>query len=176
VIANQYQNRDLFWALRGGGGGTYGVVTSVTIRSYPEIPVVISKLNFKTKVEDASFWDAVAEQCDALPELMDGGNAGEINLFRKPDAEAEGGPDIFSAMTWYTMGVDDMAEADKRFSSLVMLSIKLEFHMPIPLRQFPKSVPFSPPQRASNSGVSGNSTAQLLYLTTPYHPPEDAER
>ena len=35
VVANSYQNKDLFWALRGGGGGTWGVVTSVTYRTHP---------------------------------------------------------------------------------------------------------------------------------------------
>ena len=38
VIANPYQNEDLFWALRGGGGGTWGVVTSVTYRTHPSTP------------------------------------------------------------------------------------------------------------------------------------------
>ena len=31
-IANAYTNPDLFWALKGGGGGTFGVVTKVTLR------------------------------------------------------------------------------------------------------------------------------------------------
>jgi hypothetical protein len=35
VIANPYQNKDLFWALRGGGGGTFGVVTKMTLKTYP---------------------------------------------------------------------------------------------------------------------------------------------
>jgi FAD/FMN-containing dehydrogenase len=35
VIANACQNRDLFWALRGGGGGTFGVVTRVTLMTHP---------------------------------------------------------------------------------------------------------------------------------------------
>ena len=35
VVANQYLNQDLFWALRGGGGGTWGVVTSVTYKTHP---------------------------------------------------------------------------------------------------------------------------------------------
>jgi len=35
VIANAYQNKDLFWALRGGGGGTWGVVTSVSYKTHP---------------------------------------------------------------------------------------------------------------------------------------------
>lgn len=34
-IANACQNQDLFWALRGGGGGTYGVVTRVTLLTHP---------------------------------------------------------------------------------------------------------------------------------------------
>jgi len=38
VIANPYRNKDLFWALRGGGGGTWGVVTSVTYKTHPSTP------------------------------------------------------------------------------------------------------------------------------------------
>jgi len=33
--ANAFQNTDLFWALRGGGGGTWGVVVEVTSKTYP---------------------------------------------------------------------------------------------------------------------------------------------
>lgn len=32
LIANKYQNSDLFWAIRGGGGGTYGIVSKVTLK------------------------------------------------------------------------------------------------------------------------------------------------
>ncbi|RKO86985.1 hypothetical protein BDK51DRAFT_37577 [Blyttiomyces helicus] len=39
LIANRCQNQDLFWALRGGGGGTFGVVTRSTLRTYPSLPV-----------------------------------------------------------------------------------------------------------------------------------------
>ncbi|PWY81989.1 FAD-binding domain-containing protein [Aspergillus heteromorphus CBS 117.55] len=35
VTANACQNTDLFTALRGGGGGTYGVVISATIKAHP---------------------------------------------------------------------------------------------------------------------------------------------
>jgi FAD/FMN-containing dehydrogenase len=35
VVANEAQHADLFWALRGGGGGTFGVVTRLTMRTYP---------------------------------------------------------------------------------------------------------------------------------------------
>ena len=34
-IANAVQDPDLFWALKGGGGGTFGVVTRLTLRTHP---------------------------------------------------------------------------------------------------------------------------------------------
>ncbi|HWE24625.1 MAG TPA: FAD-binding oxidoreductase [Myxococcales bacterium] len=34
-IANACRNQDLFWALRGGGGGTFGIVTRVTLETHP---------------------------------------------------------------------------------------------------------------------------------------------
>lgn len=34
VVANAQQNSDLWWALRGGGGSNWGIVTSITIRSH----------------------------------------------------------------------------------------------------------------------------------------------
>ena len=35
--ANRCQNEDLFWALRGGGGGTFGVVMEATILASPRV-------------------------------------------------------------------------------------------------------------------------------------------
>ena len=39
ITANSVTNADLFWALRGGGGGSFGVVTSVTVKAYKDLPV-----------------------------------------------------------------------------------------------------------------------------------------
>jgi len=33
-VANECQNEDLFWAIRGGGGGTFGVVTRMTLLTH----------------------------------------------------------------------------------------------------------------------------------------------
>ena len=35
LVANACQNQDLFWALRGGGGGTFGVVAQATLLTHP---------------------------------------------------------------------------------------------------------------------------------------------
>lgn len=55
-IANSHQDRDLFWALRGGGGGTFGVVTSVTYRSHPNGQIIVGFLttSIKTNTTDSS--------------------------------------------------------------------------------------------------------------------------
>ncbi len=46
VTADSSQNADLFWALRGAGGGNYGVVTRVTIRLTP-LPPAVSLMRFE---------------------------------------------------------------------------------------------------------------------------------
>ncbi|KAI0031017.1 FAD-binding domain-containing protein [Vararia minispora EC-137] len=35
VVANDNSHSDLFWAVRGGGAGSWGVVTSVVVKTYP---------------------------------------------------------------------------------------------------------------------------------------------
>lgn len=42
VTASRCQNQDLFFALRGGGGGTFGVVTETTARVFPETQLQVS--------------------------------------------------------------------------------------------------------------------------------------
>ncbi|CAJ2503651.1 Uu.00g110450.m01.CDS01 [Anthostomella pinea] len=48
VTANKDENPDLFWALRGGGGMTYGVVTSVVVKAYPDVPCSAATFAFST--------------------------------------------------------------------------------------------------------------------------------
>mmetsp|Transcript_2860 Transcript_2860/g.6726 ORF Transcript_2860/g.6726 Transcript_2860/m.6726 type:complete len:621 (-) Transcript_2860:68-1930(-) len=42
VTANACENTDLYWALRGGGGGTFGVVTNVLYELHPVSPVIVT--------------------------------------------------------------------------------------------------------------------------------------
>ncbi len=44
VVANTYRNSDLFWALRGGGAGSWGVVISVTYRTHDLLPLTASDI------------------------------------------------------------------------------------------------------------------------------------
>ncbi|KZV68486.1 FAD-binding domain-containing protein [Peniophora sp. CONT] len=38
VTVNEVSNPDLFWALRGGGAGSWAVIVSITMRTYPTFP------------------------------------------------------------------------------------------------------------------------------------------
>ncbi|KUI63017.1 6-hydroxy-D-nicotine oxidase [Cytospora mali] len=59
--ANACQNADLFWALRGGGGGTFGVVLDATHRVEALMPVAVADLALPTNVtaEVAVEWVAL---------------------------------------------------------------------------------------------------------------------
>jgi FAD/FMN-containing dehydrogenase len=47
-IANSCSNPDLFWALKGGGGGTFGVVSKLTVRLH-DLPEFFGPVSFKVK-------------------------------------------------------------------------------------------------------------------------------
>ncbi|KAL4947776.1 hypothetical protein BDW69DRAFT_204026 [Aspergillus filifer] len=81
VVASDYQNSDLFWALRGGGGGTFGVVVDVTVRTFDEAPVIFSNLNITTASGHPDFWKAMVQFHAHIPALNDAGGAGYYYVF-----------------------------------------------------------------------------------------------
>ncbi|KAG6007758.1 hypothetical protein E4U21_005597 [Claviceps maximensis] len=64
VTANEDENPDLFWALRGGGGGTFGIVTQATVRVFPDNPVTVTLTTIKTGLANTLFWT------EGVPELL----------------------------------------------------------------------------------------------------------
>jgi len=74
VVANSTSNTDLFWALRGGGGSTFGVVTSVTVRAHPDIPVTASRFAFSSAQSgNETFWAAIRAYVDLWIDNADAG-------------------------------------------------------------------------------------------------------
>ncbi|KAF9559405.1 hypothetical protein EC968_006614, partial [Mortierella alpina] len=55
-IANAFQNKDLFWALRGGGGGTFAVVVEAVYRTHPPLASVqVASYQIYSKERDSRF-------------------------------------------------------------------------------------------------------------------------
>ncbi|KAF2179557.1 FAD-binding domain-containing protein [Zopfia rhizophila CBS 207.26] len=81
LVANEVQNPDLLWAIRGGGPGLYGVVTEYVLKTYPSPENVVSStlklspIGNNSESLDAS-WDGFAALLSGLPDLMDYGLTG----------------------------------------------------------------------------------------------------
>lgn len=77
LIANSAQNSDLFWALRGGGGGTFGVVTRVALRAH-EPPQTLGLMQGSIKTaNDAAFKDLIARFVAFYPGALNNPHWGE---------------------------------------------------------------------------------------------------
>jgi FAD/FMN-containing dehydrogenase len=71
VIANAVQHPDLFWALRGGGGGTFGVVSRLTLATYPAPHTLGRVTGTITASSDAEFLRLLERLAPVLPTLCD---------------------------------------------------------------------------------------------------------
>jgi FAD/FMN-containing dehydrogenase len=80
VVATPTQHADLYWALSGGGGGTYGVVVSMTVRVFPDGQIAIASLSFDatTAGGEEPFWAAVDAFTTQLQPLVDRGFVAEF--------------------------------------------------------------------------------------------------
>ena len=86
LVASETQNEDLYWALSGGGGGTYAVVLSMTARIYPDGQVGAATLRFNRTASPspAAYTEALALWWQALPPIVD---AGVTALYQISDGE-----------------------------------------------------------------------------------------
>ncbi|KAF9890677.1 hypothetical protein FE257_005543 [Aspergillus nanangensis] len=117
VVANQYKNTDLFWALRGGGGGTFGLVMSTTMRTFLDIPSVVSQISFNTSDLDERYWSAVREVAHTTRELTTN-NYTDSSAVWFISRAANGTPSM--ALTAYFMNKTEVVVADNLFAELLV--------------------------------------------------------
>ena len=81
-IANACTNPDLFWALRGGGGGTFGVVTRLTLRTH-DLPAFFGEVDAKiTASSDVAYRELVAKTLSFYRSSLMNPHWGEQIAFR----------------------------------------------------------------------------------------------
>lgn len=71
VTANARTNPDLYWAICGGGGSTFGVVTSMIIKAYPRMTVTTMRYDIVTSptFTPDTFWAAHRAYLDHYEDL-----------------------------------------------------------------------------------------------------------
>lgn len=83
LTATPDQNKDLYWALSGGGGGTYGIVLSATVKIYPDGPFAGGSLvvrNNDTSANSDIYWEAVEKFFRFFPNITVNGNTAQFVL------------------------------------------------------------------------------------------------
>ncbi|KAK5630919.1 hypothetical protein RRF57_006634 [Xylaria bambusicola] len=75
LVATPTKNADLYWALSGGGAGTFAVVVSMTTRLHPDGAMVGASLGFDAELAGSTekFWEALATFQSALGPVVDAG-------------------------------------------------------------------------------------------------------
>jgi FAD/FMN-containing dehydrogenase len=82
-IANACTNPDLFWGIKGGGGGSLGVVTRLTLRTH-DLPDFVGAVNVTIKAtSDAAFRQLIARTVSFYAESLLNPHWGEQIAFRR---------------------------------------------------------------------------------------------
>lgn len=69
LVATPDNNTDIFWALTGGGGGTYAVVLSATFRVFPEGPVAGGQMIVHS-TDTIALWEAIGIWYNQAPSYV----------------------------------------------------------------------------------------------------------
>ena len=109
ITADATTNADLYWAIRGGGGSTFGVVTSMVIKAFPQIKVTTMRYNMTTggSFTKDKFWAAQKAYVDNFEYYAD---LGYYSYYRIRHVNGE----IFHDMTSWV--APNTSEADFRAS------------------------------------------------------------
>ncbi|GJN84096.1 FAD binding domain-containingprotein [Purpureocillium lilacinum] len=77
-VANRCQNADLFWALRGGGGGTFGVVLDATHKVEPAAPIAVANISVPARGDVDVVYGFMETLFDSAVAMAEDGWGGHI--------------------------------------------------------------------------------------------------
>jgi len=74
LVANAVQNNDLFWAVRGGGGGQFGVVTEYVLKTHPVPENMVTGgvafyAGYQSNASETGSWNSLAHVVSSFRKL-----------------------------------------------------------------------------------------------------------
>ncbi len=88
LTVNPYQNSDLFWAIKGGGGGSFGIISKVTLRTQ-ELPNYFGSANVTIKANsDESYKKLINSFLTFYKNDLMNEKWGESVMFKKDNSVA----------------------------------------------------------------------------------------
>jgi FAD/FMN-containing dehydrogenase len=101
VTASAAEHPDLFWALRGAGGGNFGVVLSATLRTRPAVPVVAVSVRWRYELaaQVVAAWQRHAPYAPAEVNL-------ELSLYASDFPAEEPGVALFGVVVGDSPALD----------------------------------------------------------------------
>ncbi|KAI0447903.1 hypothetical protein F4803DRAFT_571551 [Xylaria telfairii] len=92
LTTNACKNTDIFWAVRGGGGGTFGVVLNVTVKAFPMPYVSVLGLDIASanSTSPTAWFEFVAKFAALLTEAKDRGLHGYWTMGTDPTWKLSG--------------------------------------------------------------------------------------
>jgi hypothetical protein len=167
LVANDTAHQDLFWAVRGGGGGSYGVVTEYIIKAYPApantVAGTLSISGGKNATGNIT-WDAFGVFLNHIPGLMDRGIWGNVIAFGQTPGEVSLTAQLSaynSTASNITALVNPVIAAIRNITSSTNSSLSIIWSDPT-VSPFDKNSSSKAPSETAGSG--GLETSRLLGL------------
>ncbi|PHH88982.1 hypothetical protein CDD83_6788 [Cordyceps sp. RAO-2017] len=76
LTVNEDRHPDLFWAMRGGGGSTFGVITKVTMWTHDTSEITSVRWMAVMDKAEPGLYDLAADVVSKLPQIVDSGASG----------------------------------------------------------------------------------------------------
>jgi ribonuclease T2 len=130
VVANKKQHSELFWALRGGGGSTWGVITAVTARAHARPKGNFSMISATTtaalcEAELGSVSQFLQDWALLTANLSSKWNG--LSFFTPSKVQGPCGANVSMLFNWNYHGSSSEGEFEQRLRQLEAMPLRLDF-------------------------------------------------
>lgn len=176
IKVTRNEHKDLFWALNGGGAGTWGVVISMTVRVYPQRPIAGAQLFIDTSIISAEkLWSAVDKFYSLIPSLNEQGTYTTyafadthfvlypVSAYNKTSTELEG---MLEPFTSYLAEQEIPALVQFNDADTYLEHTALNFAESMPMTEYPSGGRLIPRETLLNDTRRGSLVSVLRHIAS----------